>query len=64
MIKMIRDAFDDSGEVLYKEGEIVCATGVEEDILVRRNYADWHDIPEAELAPVNTDNAAMEGAEE
>lgn len=61
MIKMLRDAFDDEGKVLYTEGEIVCATVEEEDILVRRNFAEWHDIPESELAPVNTDNAAVEG---
>lgn len=58
MIKMIRDAHDDTGAVMFKEGEIVCATGVEEDTLVRRNYAEWHEAP-----PVNTENAAVEGDE-
>lgn len=59
MIKMIRDAHDDAGNVMYKEGEIVCATGVEEDVLVRRNFAEWHDAP-----PADTANAAVEGADE
>lgn len=57
MIKMLRDAHDDTGAVMYKEGEIVCATGVEEDLLVRRNYAEWHE------APTDVANAAVEGDE-
>ena len=70
MIKMLRDAHDDAGNVLYKEGEIVCATVEEEDILVRRNYAEWHDMPadvaaavveEADVEPVDLENAAAEG---
>lgn len=59
MIKMLRDAHDDAGNVLYKEGEIVCTTVEEEDILVRRNYADWHEMPAADVS-----NAAIEGADE
>lgn len=67
MIKMLRDAHDDAGNVMYKAGEIVCATGVEEDILVRRGYADWEEVPAvvvADAEPIDTDNAAVEGADE
>lgn len=72
MIKMLRDAHDDNGNVLYTEGEIVCATAEEEDVLVRRNFADWHEMPaevsaavveDADVEPVNLDNAAIEGEE-
>lgn len=65
MIKMLRDAHDDAGAVLYRAGEIVCATVEEEDLLVRRNFADWHDAPPVAKASkkVKTDNAAVEGAD-
>ena len=64
MIKMLRDSHNDAGEVEFKAGEIVCATVEEEDVLVRRGFADWTEVPEAELDAPDLNNAAVEGADE
>jgi hypothetical protein len=61
MIKFHRDYHNDEGKVEFAAGEIANLDAESEDLMVRRNFADWHVM---EAAAVNTDNAAVEGADE
>lgn len=61
MIKFHRDCHDETGKVEFVVGEVAVLDAESEDLMVRRNYADWHVM---EAAPVNTDNAAVEGSDE
>jgi hypothetical protein len=61
MIKFCRDYVNEAGKTEFVVGEVAILDAESEDLMVRRNYADWHVM---EAAPVNTDNAAVEGADE
>lgn len=56
MIKFHREAHDEKGEIIHKPNELA-SLGVEaETAYVQGNYAEY-----VELAPVDLNNAAIEG---
>lgn len=69
MIKFCRDYIGDSGFAEFVANEIAVLDAESEDLMVRRNYADWHVMPEdiaavvADAAPADEGNAAVEGGE-
>jgi hypothetical protein len=56
MIKFCRDYVNEAGNTEFVVGEVAMLDAESEDLMVRRNYADWH--------VADTDNAALEGADE
>jgi hypothetical protein len=62
MIKFCRDYVNEAGVVEFVVDEVANLDAESEDLMVRRNYADWHVMVE-DAAPVVSDNAAVEGDE-
>ena len=56
MIKFHRDYVNEEGKTEFVVGEVAMLDAESEDLMVRRNYADWH--------VADTDNAALEGDDE